>query len=530
VEQQASALAPGFRLDRYELLCPIAQGGMAEVWLARQTGKHGFEKTVAVKTILPKFADDDGFQRMFLDEAHVSSRIEHPNVAQILDVGQQDDITYLVMEYVDGDALSTLHREAERHGVRIPHGVLLRLMIEVCGGLHAAHELRMANGQQAGVVHRDVSPHNILVTSKGAAKLIDFGLAKARDRLSDETSAGTVKGKLRYMAPEQVLGPSIDRRADVWAVGATLYHLLSGQPPYEAETDVEVVRTLMSGAPPRPLGRGVHPAVEAVVMRSLAWQADQRFATALDFERALEQAARHTRLEASASDVAAFVAEHLRDRAQQRQEAMALGLRGAAEREGVAASVRTSAQFALLSAKPGLGRVDSRPPGLLSPPPMPPPSSGYPSAVSNRSSIPSEPAAPRSGSWAFATAVLLLLVFGVAGLVYRRTHPLTGPPTTGASYGPPAAAVAPARPASAGPAPVQAQPAGAAGSPPAESAISMTVSVTDLPVATASAARPRVVPRPQPRIQPSATTAAPAGSGADDTAAGESDDGANQGQ
>ncbi len=253
VEEDGSVLAPGFRLDRYELLCPIAQGGMAEVWLARQTGRHGFEKLVAVKTILPKFADDDGFQRMFLDEANVSSRIEHPSVARIFDVGEQDDITYLVMEYVDGDALSTLHREAVSHGVGIPHGVLLRLMAEVCGGLQAAHELRMADGRPAEVVHRDVSPHNILVSTKGAAKLIDFGLAKATGRLSQETSAGIVKGKLRYMAPEQVLGPGVDCRADVWAVGASLYHLLSGAPPYEAEADADVLRALMSGTPPRRL-------------------------------------------------------------------------------------------------------------------------------------------------------------------------------------------------------------------------------------------------------------------------------------
>ena len=123
-------------------------------------------------------------------------------------------------------------------------------MAEVCGGLQAAHELRMIDGQPAGVVHRDVSPHNILVSTKGVAKLIDFGLAKARDRMSEETSAGIVKGKLRYMAPEQVVGPSVDCRADVWAVGASLYHLLAGQPPYEADSDADVVRALMSGKPP----------------------------------------------------------------------------------------------------------------------------------------------------------------------------------------------------------------------------------------------------------------------------------------
>jgi serine/threonine-protein kinase len=292
---------------------------MAEVWLARPIGAEGRGGLVAIKTILPKFADDDGFQRMFLDEANVSSNIEHPNVARVFDVGEQDDVTYLVMEYVDGDALSTLHREARNHGVSIPQGVVLRLMAEVCGGLHVAHELRLTDGRSAGVVHRDVSPHNVLVTVDGTAKLIDFGLAKAVGRLAQETSAGIVKGKLRYMAPEQIVGPTVDRRADVWAVGASLYHLLSGAPPYEAEADVDVFRLLMSGDPPRRLDGIVHPAVEAVVLRSLERQPERRFATALDFQRAIQQAARQARLEASSAQVADFLALHLRDRAEHRR-------------------------------------------------------------------------------------------------------------------------------------------------------------------------------------------------------------------
>jgi serine/threonine-protein kinase len=542
VEQHGSALAPGFRLDRYELLCPIAQGGMAEVWMARQTGKHGFEKMVAVKTILPKFADDEGFQRMFLDEAHVSSRIEHPNVAQILDVGEQDDITYLVMEYVDGDALSTLHKEAQRHGVSIPHGLLLRLMVEVCGGLHTAHELRMADGQHAGVVHRDVSPHNILVSTKGTAKLIDFGLAKALDRISDETSTGMVKGKLRYMAPEQVVGPSVDCRADVWAVGATLYHLLSGAPPYEAETDADVVRALMSRRPPRRLGHAVHPGVEAVVLRSLAWHADQRFATALELQRALELATRQAGLETSTSDVASFLAEHLGDRAQQRQEAIALGMREAAEREGGAEGARPSrpsAPFALLSARPG--GADPRPRELWTPRPVPPPpSSGAPSAMSRRS-IPAPEPANRGGSMALAIAVAILVLGGL-GLAYRQRVLSAGLPVTAASPGPPASAAsgtsvaavrttpAVAVSALAEQASAPSRPPGAAVPPAADSAssISMTVSVTDLPVAPT--ARPKVyvpVARPQ---SPHTAPAASAGQGSEDTATSESDGDGTQGQ
>jgi tRNA A-37 threonylcarbamoyl transferase component Bud32 len=510
VEQHGSALAPGFKLDRYELLCPIAQGGMAEVWTARQTGKHGFEKLVAVKTILPKFADDERFQRMFLDEAHVSSRIEHPNVAQILDVGEQDDITYLVMEYVDGDALSTLHRAAQSHGVGIPHGILLRLMMEVCGGLYAAHELRMADGQYAGVVHRDVSPHNILVNTKGAAKLIDFGLAKARDRIADETSAGTVKGKLRYMAPEQVLGPSVDGRADVWAVGATLYHLLSGAPPYEADTDVDVVRALMSGRPPRRLGHAVHPAVEAVVQRSLAWRPDERFATARDFQQALEQAMRGARLETSASDVASFLAEHVSDRAQQRQEAITVGMREAAEREGDLGRARASAHLGLLTATPA--RTDARPgDSWRGPPVSAPPSSG--ATVVSKRMLQAPERAPRGGSTALATAVVAVVaVVAGLGLAFRLTHPPTDRPAAATAAGlsattasaPPVAA---ARAPSVAPARTQAVPPELWAPPAAGSAISMTVEVTDLPV-VASAQPPRAA-APAPRPQPPRTVVPP---------------------
>src|ERR1019366_4862208 len=284
---EPSQLAPGYKLDRYELICPIAEGGMASVWIGRQTGKHGFQKLVAIKTILPKFAADPRFEQMFVDEARIASRIEHANVTQILDVGEQHDVTYLVMEYIDGDALSKLNRAAKKKGGAIPPGVVLRVMADVCGGLHAAHELLGADGQTMGVVHRDVSPQNVLVSTKGVAKLIDFGIAKARDRLAGDTKAPTLKGKVQYMAPEQALGRPVDRRADVWAVGAVLYHLLSGKPPFEAENEIQTLFVLSSGRPPPPM-RSAHPAVAAVVRRALSHVREQRFATAAEMQQALE--------------------------------------------------------------------------------------------------------------------------------------------------------------------------------------------------------------------------------------------------
>jgi serine/threonine-protein kinase len=385
-------------------------------------------------------------------------------------------------------------------------------MAEVCGGLQVAHELRLADGQDACVVHRDVSPHNILVSTRGSAKLIDFGLAKVRDRMADETSVGIVKGKVRYMAPEQVVGPAVDCRADVWAVGATLYHMLSGAPPYEAATDVDVVRTLMSGTPPRPLGPEVHPAVSAIVMRSLAWRADERFPTARELQRALEQAMHRAGLATTASEVASCLGAHLGDRAQERQQIVALGMRQAVERERIAGR----------SIPPAHERISGR----ISTPTPAPSATGSGSTISSGSIAP--PPARRAGTVVFAT-ILTVAVLALATLgAVRQLRPSTDLPTAAAAPGvPPAAAsasnatVAAARATSPTPAQGQAKATspGRDGQPAAGSPGTMTVSVSDLPVAPAPKARPRVVGLQTKRTR-AAMPGAPAGTDAGaDTAA-----------
>lgn len=331
-----SQIAPGYRLDRYEMLCPIAEGGMASVWVARLRGKRGFEKLVAIKTILPKFAQDPRFERMFLDEAAVAARIEHANVAQVLDLGEEHDVLYIAMELIDGDSLQKLHHVTQKRGITIPTGVLLRILSDTCGGLHAAHELRGDDGEPLGVVHRDVSPQNILVSMRGTAKLIDFGIAKARDRVSEDTTHGMMKGKIHYMPPEQALGRPVDRRADVWAVGAILYSFLAGRPVYEGENQLATLHLLASGRPPLPLPPTVHPAVNALVMRALAHAPEDRYPTVDEMQDAIETAMVTARLVTSASNVGTFVQEHMADRARKRKEGLELALSAAAQRHKIA--------------------------------------------------------------------------------------------------------------------------------------------------------------------------------------------------
>lgn len=331
-------LQPGYRLDRYELLCPLAYGGMASVWLARFGGRLGFERMVVVKMILPQFSQDPRFQEMFLDEARIASRIEHTNVARILDVGEHDGNYFIVMEWVDGDSLSKVMRAAEQKKTRVPAGVALRICADAAAGLHAAHELKDRDGHSLGVVHRDVSPQNILISNNGATMLIDFGVAKARDRVSQDTSAGQLKGKIRYMAPEQALGRQIDRRADVWALGAILYELFAGTSPYEGVNEVATLHKLTSGQPPAPMPPSVPAPVKAVISRALAYDPENRYATTLELSLALESAMVEIGDPTSITAVAAYTMHLLAERKAARRRAVDAALQNARARDAAAST------------------------------------------------------------------------------------------------------------------------------------------------------------------------------------------------
>lgn len=322
-------LSPGFRLDRYELLWPLAEGGMASVWLARLHGKRGFEKLVAVKTILPKFASDPRFQSMFLDEARIASGIEHTNVARVLDLGEEHGVLYIAMEWIDGDALSKLQRVLARAGVPFPQGVVLRILADACAGLHAAHELKGRDGNPLHIVHRDVSPQNILVSTEGVAKIIDFGVAKARDCVSEDTSSGSLKGKIQYMAPEQALGKAVDRRVDVWAIGAMLYYFFSGRKVFESESELATLQLLTSGTPPDPLPSSVPPVVAEIIAGTLKFNREERTPTMDVVRRQLEDAMVQLGCIVRAEDIAAFLKTYADDRAVARRTTVTKALQAA---------------------------------------------------------------------------------------------------------------------------------------------------------------------------------------------------------
>jgi eukaryotic-like serine/threonine-protein kinase len=288
----ATDLHPGSTLGRYELLLPIAKGGMAQVWAARLRGSRGFQKLVAIKTILAGVIDNTRMEQMFLEEAQLASQIHHPNVVGTLELGEENSALYLVMEWVDGESLSVvLSKAAASGGVPLP--IAVNLIGQACQGLYAAHNLRDESGALLGLVHRDVSPQNLLVTFSGTAKLVDFGIAKATSKVSGLTEAGEIKGKFAYMAPEQVRGLAIDARTDLFALGILLYLLTTGKHPFRGEHPGATVQNICAAHGPTPPSAFLpdYPAaLEQVVLKALAKEPDQRFATANEMLTALETA------------------------------------------------------------------------------------------------------------------------------------------------------------------------------------------------------------------------------------------------
>ena len=283
--------SPGQRIGDYELVAKLREGGMATLFLGRRSGVAGFSRHVAIKVIHPDLAYDEQFRQMFLDEAVVSSRIHHPNVVHVEELGQHAGAHYLTMEFVHGCSLSQLQRALLARARRLAPAVATRIAIEVAEGLHAAHETEDERGQPLNVVHRDVTPENILLAYAGHVKLIDFGIAKAYGR-RHRTMDGLLKGKFRYMAPEQALGKPVDRRVDVYQLGIVLWEMLTLRRLFDAAGDADLLAMVQRPrvVPPSALVPGIPPSLDAALMGALEPQLKRRTPDALTFARMLAKA------------------------------------------------------------------------------------------------------------------------------------------------------------------------------------------------------------------------------------------------
>jgi hypothetical protein len=319
---------------------------MAMVWAARQKGSRGFQKIVAVKTMLPKLSEDPQFEKMFLDEASLASRIQHPNVVEVLDLGEEAGVLFIAMEWLDGAPLNQVMKAAKTaSGIPIP--VAIHILTHAAEGLHAAHELKDDSGTLVGLVHRDVSPQNIIVGYDGFTKMVDFGLAKATALGDGATRAGQLKGKISYMAPEQIKGEPLDRRADVFALGVVLYAVTTGKHPFRRESEGATLFAISAPeSAPAPSRFMAYPApLEAVLMKAIAKKPDDRYSSALEFARALEETLPEAERVHGGERVAAFVnvllgAQHDQSRAAltealKRADRMSLAPAGQAPLEGL---------------------------------------------------------------------------------------------------------------------------------------------------------------------------------------------------
>jgi serine/threonine-protein kinase len=296
-------------LGKYELIRKLAVGGMAEVFLAKSGGAMGFTKTVVLKRILPHLADDPRFVEMFLREAKIAAELAHPNVVQIFDFGESEGRYFIAMEYVDGPNMRALVKRSVDARAPIPLPMVARLISYACEGLGFAHGFTdPETGQVKDIVHRDISPDNILISRTGAVKVADFGLAKALNS-QNLTQAGMLKGKIPYLAPEQIRGKNADRRTDIYALGVTLYELVTGRRPFEAENDVALMSAVaMEPPPPAQRHRPDLPAeLGAVIDRALRKAPDQRFQTCREMQGELDAYLRQHDVTIGPFEIAAYI-------------------------------------------------------------------------------------------------------------------------------------------------------------------------------------------------------------------------------
>ncbi|HEU4405418.1 MAG TPA: protein kinase [Polyangiaceae bacterium] len=302
------------QIGRYRIVARLGGGGMADVYLGVASGLVGFTKLSVVKVVKREIASEPEHVKLFLDEARISARLNHPNVVQTNEVGEDQGTYYLVMEYLEGQTLRRAMRPEVGGGGRGALPMFLRALSDVLAGLHYAHELCDYDGRQLGVVHRDVSPHNVFLTYEGSVKLVDFGIAKAAGALH-LTGAGVLRGKFAYMAPEQARGEKVDRRADIYSAGVVLWEMLARRRMWNNEHELTILRRLTTGALPslREHAPDAPRSLVAACEKALQLDPEKRFETAQDFRAAIESVLVTRGWHATSADVGALVSERFRD-------------------------------------------------------------------------------------------------------------------------------------------------------------------------------------------------------------------------
>jgi serine/threonine-protein kinase len=500
-------LTPGSRLGSYELIAPLRAGGMATLWLGRRAGPAGFSRHVAIKIVHPHLASDPSFVRMFLDEARLAARIQHANVVHTEELGEASGMYYLAMEYVHGCTLSQLVQRLIVQGRGLSTELSVFIAMKVADGLHAAHEAKDEQGRALAVVHRDVSPQNVLLSYTGQVKLIDFGVAKAEGR-DQETTGSSLKGKIRYMSPEQAWGRAIDRRTDVYALGIVLWECLTHLRLFAGGDDFAALERVRAPNVARPssLVPSLPPALDQVVLTALALDPSARFQTAQAFRRALGGAC-PAALAVEPDDLAALTVSMMADDIERERRAVPAPAAAAAlEVQAPDAKRRTGAMQALTREMPAValeaveaaGRPSAAPtvaePSGVQPTPLP--TTSLPPTLAGIALVPAsaapavEPPAGPSGAqpleaftgstpmvrWPWVAAIVLPALAGAAGGIAWKLG--------GDAFDRPAPSAAPAEVAGVETPPAVAPPA------PAEAPASGTAAPTATTEATATDALP----------------------------------------
>ncbi len=315
IHKNASAQSAGEAAQRYRVIDKLESGGMAEVFRAESTGLEGFRKQVAIKRVLPHLGRNSKFISMFLDEARLSAQLSHSNCVQVFDIGVRDDAYFIVMEFVDGANLKSIATSMRKKGCTLPIPVATYIAHEICKGLSYAHELTDQSGMPLNLVHRDVSPPNVLVTKHGEVKIVDFGLAKASSQI-EPSEPGIIKGKFAYLSPEAALGQDIDCRTDIFAVGIILWELLASQRLFTGDSDVQILHKVQAAKVPpiSQVNRSVPPELENIVNRALARDSNERYSSARELGQDLSRFMFRFAQPVSGYDIATIVQATMREK------------------------------------------------------------------------------------------------------------------------------------------------------------------------------------------------------------------------